>query len=152
MVIIVRFPNEYAPEIHQTHYCSKLQPAKVCQISVSVTDILENSRNILFASLLPKKQILDLVERPLLAGIDKMVPRASITIQHSGSLNILQAVRPTPFAFESVMGVAPGIWFELEEFSQGVEGEMTLDIFCGVHDARRKGLFVGLALEDFLFD
>ena len=117
-----------------------------------MTNVLENSRNILFASLLPKKQILNLIKRPLLAGIDKMVPRTSITIQHSGSLDILQAVRPTSFALESVMGVAPSIWFELEEFSQRVEGEMTLDIFCGVHDTRREGLFVRLALEDLLFD
>ena len=101
-----------------------------------MTDVLENSRNILFPSLLTKKQILDLMERALLAGVDKMVPRTRITIQHSGSLDILRAVGPTPFALEGIMGVTPSIRFELEEFSQGIEGEMTLDIFCGVHDTR----------------
>jgi len=56
------------------------------------------------------------------------------------------------FAFKSVVGFTKGVLVELEELSESVQGEMPLGVFFLVDDSGRQGLFVGLSLEDFLFD
>ena len=50
------------------------------------------------------------------------------------------------------MGFTKGVLVELEELSESVQGEMPLGVFFLVDDSGRQGLFVGLSLEDFLFD
>lgn len=48
------------------------------------------------------------------------------------------------------MRIAKRFLVESEELAEGVKGKMSLRVFLLINYRRRKGLFVSLALEDFL--
>ena len=81
-----------------------------------MTDILKHSANLLTSirRLLSKKQILDLTQRPICAVVDKMVPSARVSVQHSRSFDNLSAILlPAPLAFERVVRVAGRVVSEI---------------------------------------
>lgn len=50
------------------------------------------------------------------------------------------------------MSFTEGLFLELEQLPQGIDGEMPFGILLLVDNARRQGLFGGLTLEDLLLD
>ena len=83
-----------------------------------MTNVLEDSADLVTTSLLPQQQILYRAHRTLLAilrPVRKVVPRAGVSIQHRWSLDRLLAVfLPTAFAFERVVRIAPCVLPVLE--------------------------------------
>jgi hypothetical protein len=73
-----------------------------------MTDILEQRADIFLLRLLPQQMILNPAHRTILAIVDKVVPRACITIQHSLRFDELSTILAT-LALESVVRVAAGL-------------------------------------------
>jgi len=80
-----------------------------------------------------------------------MIPSTRITIQQCWGFNGLSSIL-APLAFKSVVGFAKGVLVELKQLSQSVQREVSLGVFSFVNDSGRQGLFIGLPLEDFLFN
>lgn len=120
--------------------------------TTSMANILKNRTNSLISHLLPKQQILNPSQRTLFPIVDEMVPAARVAIHHRRRLHPLFAVRPAPFTFERVVGVARRPRFELEQLPQRIEREMALHILRRVDHTRRQRLFMRLSLKDLLLD
>jgi len=89
-----------------------------------MTNILKHSTNIPqpIARLLPKQQILDLAQGPRLAIIDKVIPRACITVKHRGRFRHLPPIFfPTALALECVVRVTRSIIAVLEQLAERIE-------------------------------
>ena len=117
-----------------------------------MADILKNRTDRSGPDLLPQQKILDAGQGPLVALVDEMIPATGVAIQHGGRLEELPAVGFAAFALEGVVGVAGGVRLELEQFAEGIDAEMALDVLGAVDDAGRERLLVALPLEDLLLD
>ena len=105
-----------------------------------MTNILKHSTNIPqpIARLLPQQQILNLTQRPRLAIINKVVPRARVTVKHSRRFRNLSPIfLPAALTLERVVCVTCSIVAVLEEFAERVEREMAFNILRAVNDTRR---------------
>ena len=100
-----------------------------------VTDVLEQRTDILLLSFLAKQMILNPAHWPVFAVVDEVVPGARITIQHSLRLDELPAILAA-LALERVVRVAARLGVVEEELAQAVGGEVALDIFGAVDNAR----------------
>ena len=80
-----------------------------------MADVLEDSADNVFTSLLPQQQVLNVRQWPAFTTVDKMIPRARIAVQHCRSFDVLDTVRSAAFAFERIVCVACCTWFKLEQ-------------------------------------
>ena len=117
-----------------------------------MADILEHSAHSLLGCLLAQQQILNFAQWPILPRVDKMIPRACISVKHRRCLDGLCTIRLAAFALERVVRVAYGVFIEGEQLPERVDGEVPLCVFLLVHDGRGKSLLAGLSLENLLFD
>lgn len=81
-----------------------------------MTNILEQRADIVLLRFLPQQVILDPAHGPVLAVVDKVIPRARVAIQHSLRLDKLSAILAA-LALECVMRVAAGLCIVQEEFA-----------------------------------
>lgn len=77
--------------------------------------------------------------------------RARVAVQHCRGFEYLLPIA-TPFAFKRFVGFAQSALVEEEQFPQGIDRKVALNVLFLVYDCGRKSLFVRLPLEDFLLD
>jgi len=80
-----------------------------------------------------------------------MVPSTRISIQQRRRFDSLSPIL-APLAFKSIVGFAKSVLVELKELPESINREVPFGVFFLVDDSGGQGLFIGLSLEDFLFD
>jgi len=119
-------PNNYNATKNKTYH-AMLYNAALCEMR----NVLENKGHFVQTDLSPQQIIMIILE----FSICKVIPGASVAVQHGRRFEDLLPILAA-LAFKCFMGFAESTLVEEEQFPQGVDRKVSLDVFFFIHNCR----------------